>query len=175
MGDNKGKIKDKNQNDVKGNKEKLKLETRTIEELLKDLRQEKRWSYLQLMEELQRNGVTVNDKEIKKWEYGLEYPSLDVIYKLSGIYKISSQKLIEAKNNSFQKGLNSIHMTFIKWFSYFTGISIKVGYYGLFIIIILAVFFAMFMISENSKEFVMRWRKIARKIHNDFKKNIKFC
>lgn len=66
-------------------------------------------------------------------------------------------------------------MTFIKWLSYFTGISIKVGYYGLFIIIILAVFFAMFMISENSKEFVMRWRKIARKIHNDFKKNIKFC
>ena len=108
MGDNKGEIKDKNQNDVKGNKEELKLETRTIEELLKDLRQEKRWSYLQLMEELQRNGVTVNDKEIKKWEYGLEYPSLDVIYKLSGIYKISSQKLIEAKNNSFQKGLNSI-------------------------------------------------------------------
>lgn len=87
MGDNKGEIKDKNQNDVKGNKEELKLETRTIEELLKDLRQEKRWSYLQLMEELQRNGVTVNDKEIKKWEYGLEYPSLDVIYKLQEYIK----------------------------------------------------------------------------------------
>lgn len=139
--------------------EELKLETRTIEEMLKDLREEKGWSYLELMEELRKVGVILDDKTIKKWEYGLVYPDSDIIYKLAEIYKISSQKFIEAKNNSYQKGLNSVHMTFIKWFSYFTGISMKIAYYGMLAIIVFMVFWAIFLISENSKEFVRTWRK----------------
>lgn len=146
----------------------LKLETRTIEELLKDLRKEKNWSYLNVMEELQKVGIVTDEKTIKKWEYGLKYPEADTIYKLSEIYKIPSQNLIEAKNNSFRKGLKSVHMTFIKWFSYFTGISMKIAYYGLFVIIVLAAFFAIFMISANSKEFVRRWRVINIKFKEKY-------
>lgn len=165
------KERDKKAQSQNNENDEIKLEKRTIEELLKNLREEKNWSYLNVMEELQKVGIVTDEKTIKKWEYGLIYPDSDTIYKLSEIYEFPSQKFIEAKNNSFQKGLKSVHMTFIKWFSYFTGISIKIAYYGLFTIIVLAVFFAIFMISENSKEFVRRWRII----NLDFKKNFGFC
>ena len=150
--------KEQANNENKENDE-LKLETRTIEDMLKDLREEKGWSYLELMEELRKVGVILDDKTIKKWEYGLIYPDADTVYKLSEIYKISSKRFIEAKNNSYQKGINSIHMTFIKWFSYFTGISMKIAYYGILAIIVFMAFWAIFFISENSKEFVRIWRK----------------
>ena len=101
---------------------------KTIEELLRQLRQEKNWSYLNVIEELNKLGIVTNEKLIRKWEVGLEYPDLDTIYKLSEIYMVPSEDFIKAKGKSFEKGYNSIHMTFIKWFCYFTGVSIKIGY-----------------------------------------------
>ncbi len=55
-------------------KEKGKVENRTIEQLLKDLREEKGWTYLQVVEKLQELGLSMDDKKVKKWEIGLEYP-----------------------------------------------------------------------------------------------------
>jgi len=131
-------------------KKAFKIETRTIEDLLKDLRQEKGWTYLHIVEELNKIQYQTNEKQVKKWEIGIEYPDLDAIYKLSELYSVASEVFIMAKNNSFQKGLESIHMVAIKWICYFTGLSIKVIYVGLYVIIALAFLFAVFMIKNNS-------------------------
>lgn len=87
-------------------------------------------------------GLVVTEKLVKKWEYGLEYPNTDAIYKLSELYMIPSQDFITAKNNSYEQGLNSIHATFIKWFCYITGASLAVGWAGLYVIIFLALVYA---------------------------------
>ena len=100
------------------------VETRTIEELLKDLRTKKDWSYWNLVEELSKRNIMIDEKRVKKWEYGLEYPDLDTIYRLSEIYEIPSENFVIAKNNSFKEGFETIHMEFIKRFCYITGISL---------------------------------------------------
>ena len=69
-----------------------------IEELLRLLRLNKNWTYWQLVEKLEDDRLT--EKDVKKWEYGLKYPDLDMIYKLSELYQIPSEELIQAKNNS---------------------------------------------------------------------------
>ena len=81
-----------------------------IEELLKRLRKEKGWSYIEVVSKLNIEDVT--EKTIRKWEVGLKYPDLDMIYKISELYLIPSEKLIEAKNNSFEKGMASINLCF---------------------------------------------------------------
>ena len=76
-------IREKESEKVKQSKENTEqqnkiIETRTIEQLLRDLRQEKEWSYWNVVDELTRKGIILNEKTIKKWEYGLEYPDLDI-------------------------------------------------------------------------------------------------
>ena len=109
-------------------KEKIVIENRTIEELLRDLRIEKQWSYMNIVAELSKLGIVVEEKQVKKWEYGLEYPDLNTIYKLSEIYFIPCESFVMAKSNSYNKGYQAIHKTFIRWFCYLTGISLKLGY-----------------------------------------------
>ena len=41
-------------------------EKRTLEELLFDLRKEKNWSYINVIQELNNLGITTNEKIIKK-------------------------------------------------------------------------------------------------------------
>ena len=104
------------------------IEKRTIEELLIDLRKKKNWTYINMIQELNKMGVSIDEKTIRKWEIGLEYPDINMIYKLSELYFIPSNDFIIAKNNSYSEGYQSIHKTFIKWFCYITGFSIKAGY-----------------------------------------------
>lgn len=114
-------------------KEKGKVENRTIEQLLKDLREEKGWTYLQVVEKLQELGLSMDDKKVKKWEIGLEYPEINEIYKLSELYFVASENFVMAKSNSYKEGFDSIHATFIKWICYFTGVSLKIGYIGFYV------------------------------------------
>lgn len=130
-------------------KEELKVETRTLEQLLKDLREEKNWTYLHVVEELHKIGLVVNEKKVKKWEIGLEYPEIDEIYKLSELYFVASENFVMAKSNSYQEGLASIHATFIKWFCYLTGFSLKIGYIGFYIIITLTLIGALMFFVNN--------------------------
>lgn len=104
------------------------LEKRSIEELLTDLRKEKNWSYIDVVQALSKMNVFVDEKMIKKWEIGLEYPDTNTLYKLSELYLIPATDFVTAKNNSYTKGSQAIHKTFIKWFCYITGFSIKVCY-----------------------------------------------
>ena len=135
-------------------KEEVAIEKRTIEELLAQLREEKNWTYMHIVEKLQELEITINEKQVKKWEIGLEYPELDVIYKLSELYMVPSQTFIMAKSNSYEKGLASVHMMFIKWFCYITGFSIKVTYYGLFVILGLALIWSLNFFIGNVELFL---------------------
>lgn len=130
-------------------KEELKVETRTIEQLLKDLREQKQWTYLHVVEELNKLGLVVDEKKIKKWEIGLEYPEIDEIYKLSELYFIPSENFVVAKSNSYKEGLASIHATLIKWVCYFTGISLKIGYIGFYVIFAIVVIWALMFFVGN--------------------------
>ena len=131
------------------------VETRTIEQLLRDLRQEKEWSYWNVVEELTRKGIILNEKIIKKWEYGLEYPDLDIIYKLSEIYSIPSENFVIAKNNSFKEGFETIHMEFIKRICYITGISLKVGYIGMYVVIGIALILSLMFFIGKCNEYLL--------------------
>lgn len=111
-----------------------------IEELLIRLRNEKGWSRVELMVHL--SNKTIKEKDIKKWELGLEYPDLNMIYELSGIYEIPSEKFVEAKNNSYVKGLGSVNMFLTKWICYLLNVSIKVGMVLLVLFYVIMLFLA---------------------------------
>lgn len=125
-------------------KEELKLEERTLEQLLTDLRKQKHWTHLHVVEELHKLGLIVDEKKVKKWEIGLVYPTLDEIYQLSALYFVPSENFVMAKTNSYQQGLESIHASLIKWVCYLTGISLKIGYIGFYIILTVAMLGALF-------------------------------
>lgn len=131
------------------------VETRTIEQLLRELRQEKEWSYWNIVDELSRKGIILNEKTIKKWEYGLEYPDLDIIYKLSEIYLVPSENFVIAKNNSFKEGYETIHMELIKRICYITGISLKVGYIAMYVFIGLALIWALLFFIGKCNEYLL--------------------
>lgn len=84
-----------------------------LEEKLYELRKGKNFSYLELVERMQDEKIT--EELVKKWEKGLAYPDINQIYKLSEIYQVASSEFLKAKQNSFQKGMNSIHRKLIKW------------------------------------------------------------
>ncbi len=128
------------------------LEDLTIEELLIKLREDKNWTYIHLMQELNKLGKIVKEKELKKWELGLEYPNTETIYKLAQIYVIPSEIFINAKNNSFKKGNNLINLRLIKWICYFTGISIQVVYWGLIVLLGLLLIFALWFLVSMAGE-----------------------
>ena len=60
-------------------------------------------------------------------EIGLDYPDLDIIYKLSEIYKVPSEEFILAKNNSYEKGLGGMNKKVIRWFVYTLNVSFYAG------------------------------------------------
>ena len=96
-----------------------------IEEVLTELREKQGWSRIELVEKL---GVyTLTEKDIKKWETGLKYPDLDMIYRLAEVYQVSSTELIQAKNNSYEKGMAGVDANVIKWVSYGLNISFRMA------------------------------------------------
>lgn len=98
------------------------MEYKDLGELLYKLRKNKGITELELLEKI--NMPRIEEKNIKKWERGLEYPDLETIYKLSEIFEISSTELLEAKQKSLDEGVTGIHKTLIRWISFFLGISI---------------------------------------------------
>lgn len=101
---------------------KINKEMNIIEFVLKSAREKKHWDYFDVAKKI--NDTNINEKTVKKWEYGLLYPDLNTIYKLSEIYNIPSEELVQARNNSMNKGLGIIHFRLIDWVCYITNISI---------------------------------------------------
>ncbi len=128
--------------------EKKDPKTRTLEELLLDLRTQKNWTYLDIVNELSKLGLIVDEKTVKKWEFGLSYPDLETIYKLSELYLVSSEDFLNAKEISYQKSYNSIHMTLIKWICYFTGFTLIYGRFLFYIILAVVLVCALIFIAN---------------------------
>ncbi len=74
------------------------------------------------------NMLNVQKINIKKWERDLEFPDLDVIYKLSEIYMIPSAEIIDKKQKTLQSGVDGIHVYFIRVLSLILGISFYATY-----------------------------------------------
>lgn len=106
-------------------KQKVKERGEVLEELLTRLRKEKNWTYADILTHLRDKSL--KEKDIKKWEIGLKYPELEMIYQLSEIYEVSSQEFVTAKNNSYERGMASLNVTTIKWICYFLNVSWRVG------------------------------------------------
>lgn len=111
-----------------------------IEELLTRLRKQKGWSYIDLLMKLDNKELT--EKDIRKWEAGLKYPDLDMIYELSALYRVPATDFVQAKNNSYEKGLNSVNMILVKWVCYLLKVSYRVA------IVILILFYTVALIGS---------------------------
>lgn len=96
-----------------------------IEEMLKKLREDKNWSYNDVAYHL--NDTNIMPENIKKMESGLEYPDLDMMYKLSELYSVPIEDLVKAKEFSYETLRSSFSVTLIKWINYFFGISFKIS------------------------------------------------
>ena len=104
-------------------KTKENVENTTLNEiLLANERKKKNWDYFDLAKKI--NDTNINEKTVKKWEYGLLYPNLETIYKLSDIYDIPSEELIQARNNSLNYGYKNIRFKFIDWLCFIANFSI---------------------------------------------------
>ena len=96
---------------------------------LYELRTEKGYSEYDLMNKI--NMPNVQEKNIRKWERDLELPDLEVIYKLSEIYMISSSEFIDKKNRTLQEGVNGINIHIVRILSLLMGIPLygAIGFY----------------------------------------------
>ena len=120
---------------------------RQIEELLREERKKNNLTYIEVVDKLNIEGL--KEKNIKKWEYGLEYPDLDTIYKLSELYQIPSAEIIQAKNNSYNQGMAAINKRTINFICYIFNVSIKVAIViEIFLLAILLVLSLMFFVSS---------------------------
>ena len=62
---------------------------------LYDLRERRGYTIEELAEKINMPNVRI--KTIKKWEHDLEFPNLDQIYKLSEIYEVASEELMQVR------------------------------------------------------------------------------
>ena len=83
---------------------------------LYDKRCQKEWTIEELVQKI--NMPTVTIKSIKKWEHDLEFPNLDQLYKLSEIYEIPSEELMQVKTNTLQEGLKGVHKAVVRFIGY---------------------------------------------------------
>lgn len=70
---------------------------------LYDLRQKKEYTIEELAQKI--NMPQVKIKTIKKWEHDLEFPDLDQIYKLSEIYQVPAEELMQVRTRNARRGL----------------------------------------------------------------------
>ena len=123
----------------------------TLEIILQNERLKRGWNYKYLAEQLALPNVTA--KDVKKWEYSFEYPDLNTIYKISELYQIPSEILVQAKSNGYAEGLHSVHKVFIRTICYIFNLPIKAmiifSYIFLYILLPLAGVGAIFLFASK--------------------------
>lgn len=109
---------------------------------LYDLRMKNEYTVEELVEKL--NIETIKSKNIRKWEHDLEFPNLDQMYKLSEVYQIPIEELMQVRTQTLEEGLKGIHKGIIRFLGYLLGFSIygtiilsKILLYGTLIIVFL--------------------------------------
>ena len=123
----------------------------TLELILQNERLKRGWNYEYVAKQLATPNIT--SKNVKKWEYSFEYPDLNTIYKLSELYQIPSEILVQAKSNGYSEGLHSVHKLFIKTICYIFNLPIKAmvifSYIFLYILLPLAGVGAIFLFASK--------------------------
>ena len=89
---------------------------------LYDLRMKNEYTIEELVEKL--NIETIKSKNIRKWEHDLEFPNLDQMYKLSEIYQVPIEELMQVRTQTLEEGLKGIHKGIIRFLGYLLGFSI---------------------------------------------------
>lgn len=89
---------------------------------LYDLRIKYEYTVEELVEKIDIETIKV--KNIRKWEHDLEFPNLDQMYKLSEIYKVPIEELMQVRTQTLEEGLKGIHKGIIRFLGYLLGFSI---------------------------------------------------
>lgn len=89
---------------------------------LYDLRIKHEYTVEELVEKIDIETIKV--KNIRKWEHDLEFPNLDQMYKLSEIYKVPIEELMQVRTQTLEEGLKGIHKGIIRFLGYLLGFSI---------------------------------------------------
>ena len=88
---------------------------------LYNLREKNGYSVEELAEKFNNENITI--KKIKKWEHDLDFPNIDEIYKLSEIYQVPSEEILQVKTQTLQEGTKGVHKNIIRLIGYILGIS----------------------------------------------------
>ena len=99
-----------------------------------DLRIKKEYTIEELVQKIDMQIVTT--KSIRKWEHDLEFPNLDQMYKLSEIYEVPIEELMQVRTQTLEEGLKGVHKVFIRFLGYLLGFSI----YGTIVMGYLVIF-----------------------------------
>ena len=120
---------------------------------LYDLRYKKEWTIDEFVEKANMNGIA--NKNVRKWEHDLEFPDLDQMYKISDIYDVPIEELMQVRTNTLEEGLKAVHKDLIRLISYALGFSIYAMTILAWVIIFFAGIWAMIL-----------WRDVAYKVQN---------
>lgn len=101
---------------------------------LYDLRCKKEYTIEELVQKIDMPNVTL--KSVRKWEHDLEFPDLEKMYKLSEIYEIPIEELMQVRTQTLEEGLKGVHKTLIRLIGYILGFSI----YGIYILSYVVIF-----------------------------------
>lgn len=110
---------------------------------LYDLRYKREYTIEELAQKINMETVTI--KSIRKWEHDLEFPNLDQMYKLSEIYEVPIEELMQVRTQTLEEGLKGVHRMILRLIGYLLGFSIYgtiiIGYTIIFIALIFAFWF----------------------------------
>lgn len=119
---------------------------------LYELRMKKEYTIEELVQKIDMQTVTI--KSVRKWEHDLEFPNLDQMYKLSEIYEIPSEILMQVRTNTLEEGLKGVHKTLIRFIGYILGFSIYATVIMSYICIFVAAIWAM-LIWQDAAESIL--------------------
>ena len=118
-------------------------------EYLYELRKKSGLTIEELVEKI--DEPRIREKNIKKWEHDLEFPDLDLMYKLSDIYDEPIEQIMQVKTNALEKGLKGVHRELIHIISYLMGVSIYTIVIASYVLIFVAGIWAMLIWAEVPK------------------------
>lgn len=116
---------------------------------LYDLRMKKEYTIEELVQKIDMESVTI--KNVRKWEHDLEFPNLDQMYKLSEIYEVPSEILMQVRTNTLEEGLKGVHKTLIRFIGYILGFSIYTTVILSYVFIFVAGIWAMLIWAEAAE------------------------
>lgn len=116
---------------------------------LYDLRCKKEYTIEELVQKIDMPNVTI--KSVRKWEHDMEFPDLDQMYKISEVYEIPIEELMQIRTQTLEEGLKGVHKTLIRFIGYVLGFSIYGIYIMSYIVIFAGAIWAMLIWAEVPK------------------------